>query len=169
MNPLVVLAKTAIAEFVKHKKKLSAPQDLPEDMKQQAGVFVSLKKEGQLRGCIGTFLPTAKNIHQEIVKNAIAAATEDPRFEPVRADELDALTYSVDVLSSPEKVSGIEDLDTKKYGIIVSKGYQRGLLLPDLEGVDTVEDQIRITKMKAGINPYDNDVDIYRFTVTRYK
>lgn len=169
MHSLVALARTAISEFIKHKKKLPLPQDLPEDLRRQAGVFVSLKKEGQLRGCIGTFLPTAKNLYEEIVKNAIAAATEDPRFLPVGAEELEAITYSVDVLSSPEKVSGPEELDPKKYGIIVSKGYQRGLLLPDLEGVDTVEDQLRITKMKAGINPYDNDVEIHRFTVTRYK
>ncbi|TAN45036.1 MAG: AmmeMemoRadiSam system protein A [Nitrospirae bacterium] len=169
MHPLVVLAKTAIAEFVKHKKKLPQPEGLPEDMKRQAGVFVSLKKAGQLRGCIGTFLPATENIHEEIVRNAVAAATEDPRFGPVGAEELDAITYSVDVLSFPEKVGGPGDLDPKKYGIIVSKGCQRGLLLPDLEGVDTVEDQLRITKMKAGINPYDNDIEIHRFTVTRYK
>jgi uncharacterized protein (TIGR00296 family) len=99
--------------------------------------------------------------------NSISAATKDPRFSPVSEEELNDLTYSVDILSPPEKVAGSSDLDPRKYGIIVNSGYRRGLLLPDLEGVDTVEEQIRITKMKAGILPHE-EVELYRFQVKRY-
>lgn len=167
MHPYAELAKKAIAEFVINRKRLTPPADLPADMLRKAGVFVSLKKRGELRGCIGTFLPVSASIYQEIVRNAIAAATEDPRFPRVGAEELEAISYSVDVLSEPEKVESISDLDPKKYGVIVSRGHMRGLLLPDLEGVDTVEEQLRITKMKAGISPNEDDVDIYRFMVKR--
>lgn len=169
MHPYVELAKKAIEDYVKNKRILHCPKDLPPEMKIRAGVFVSLKKDGQLRGCIGTFQPCRENICEEIIRNAISAATEDPRFYPVTADELSRLTYSVDVLSEPEKIKDISELDPKKYGIIVVKGYRKGLLLPDLEGVETVEEQLRITKLKAGIDPDDEDVEIYRFTVVRYK
>lgn len=169
MHPYVELAKNAIKEYVKSKKILTMPKESPPEMKNKAGVFVSLKKQGQLRGCIGTFLPACENIYQEIVRNAISAATEDPRFYPVQADELEDITYSVDVLSEPEKIKDISELDPKKYGVIVVKGYRKGLLLPDLEGVNTVEEQLRITKMKAGIDPAVRDVEIYRFTVQRHK
>jgi AmmeMemoRadiSam system protein A len=138
-------------------------------MQKRAGVFVSLKKHGKLRGCIGTFLPCEDNIYQEIVRNAVAAATEDTRFYPVQEDELKDITYSVDVLSEPEKIKETSELDPRKYGIIVAKDYRKGLLLPDLEGVDTVDEQLRITKMKAGIDPDDKDVEIFRFTVERFK
>jgi hypothetical protein len=137
-------------------------------MNFRAGVFVSLKKHGQLRGCIGTFMPTTPSVYQEFARNAVAAATEDPRFSPVTADELEEIRYSVDVLSEPEPVTDISELDPRKYGVIVSKGHLRGLLLPDLEGVDTVREQLKITRMKAGINPDDEDVKIFRFTVKRY-
>jgi AmmeMemoRadiSam system protein A len=169
MHPYVELAKNAIKEFVKNRKTLTIPKELSPEMKNKAGVFVSLKKDGRLRGCIGTFLPVCENIYQEIVRNAVSAATEDPRFYPVQADELEDITYSVDVLSEPEKIKDISELDPKKYGVIVVKGYRKGLLLPDLEGVNTVEEQLRITKMKAGMDPADKDVEIYRFTVQRHR
>jgi AmmeMemoRadiSam system protein A len=169
MHPYVELAKKAITEYVKNKKVLPVPSILPPDMQKRAGVFVSLKKHGELRGCIGTFIPCEENIYKEIVRNAIAAATEDPRFYPVQEDELNDITYSVDVLSGPEKVSDISELDPKRYGIIVVKGYRKGLLLPDLEGVNTVEEQLMITKMKAGIDPSDKDIEIFKFTVERFK
>jgi len=167
MHPYAALAKSAIEEYVKNKKVLGAGAEIPEDMKRRAGVFVCLKVRGNLRGCIGTFHPCCKNIHDEIVRNAISASTEDPRFSMVRPDELEDIDYSVDVLSEPEK-SNVSELDPKKYGVIVVKGGRRGLLLPDLNGVNTVEEQLRITKMKAGIIPDDEDVEIYRFTVDRY-
>jgi AmmeMemoRadiSam system protein A len=133
----------------------------------KAGVFVCIKKRGELRGCIGTFLPCCDNVAAETVRNAISAATQDPRFPPVAADELDQLSYSVDVLAPPEKVNDPGELDPKKFGVIVSHGNRRGLLLPDLEGVDTVEEQLRIAKMKACIMP-DEEVEIFRFRVARY-
>ena len=134
----------------------------------KAGAFVSLKKRGALRGCIGTFLPVQLNIASEIIHNAVSAATRDPRFPSVQADELDSLEISVDILGSPEPVSSPDQLDPKKYGVIVMSHAQTGLLLPDLEGVDTVKQQIDIAKEKAGI-PANVTPDVYRFTVTRYK
>ncbi len=169
MHSYAALAKKVIEEYVIRRKVPPPPEEVPADMKQQAGVFVCLKIGNDLRGCIGTFLPTSGNLYEEIVRNALAAATEDPRFSPLREDELQALQYSVDVLSSPEEVKDISELDPKKYGVIVIKGARKGLLLPDLEGVDTVEDQLRITKMKAGIDPLDSNVQLFRFSVERYK
>lgn len=168
MHPYAELAKSAVEEYVRTGKVPSVPADIPADMMRKAGVFVCLKVHGHLRGCIGTFQPCCKNIYQEIVRNAISASAEDPRFSLVRPDELDDITYTVDVLSEPEKIAQLSQLDPKKYGIIVVKGPRRGLLLPDLEGVDTVGEQLRITKMKAGISPDDEDVEILRFTVARY-
>jgi AmmeMemoRadiSam system protein A len=167
LHPLVKLAKEAVENYVRH-GKVVRPQELTPEMRGRAGVFVSLKKRGELRGCIGTFLPTKENIAEEIVANAISSAVHDPRFYPVTPDELGELEYSVDVLSEPEPVSDISQLDPKKYGVIVECGYRRGLLLPDLEGVDTVEEQIRICRAKAGIAP-DEPVKLYRFTVKRYR
>ena len=169
MHPYVALARKAIEEYITHRKVISPPEEVPDDMKAKNGVFVCLKRGNELRGCIGTFLPTSETLYEEIVKNAVAAATEDPRFCPLLGPELEGLQYSVDVLSAPERVKDLSELDPKKYGIIVIKGARKGLLLPDLEGVDTVEDQLRITKMKACIDPGDKDVQIFRFSVERYK
>jgi AmmeMemoRadiSam system protein A len=137
-------------------------------MKEKAGVFVCLKKGGHLRGCIGTFLPASESVAEEIIHNSICAAVEDPRFECVSVSELDKLDYSVDVLSLPEPVKSLSELDAKKYGVIVQSGSRRGLLLPDLEGVDTVEEQIAIAKAKAGISVTE-PVQLYRFEVKRYE
>ena len=109
---------------------------------RRAGAFVSLHKDGELRGCIGTFLPTKNSIAEEIVQNAISACSQDPRFSPVRENELDEIVYSVDVLGEPERIFDINQLNVKKYGVIVENGGRRGLLLPDLEGIDTVEEQV---------------------------
>lgn len=167
LHPLVRLAKEAVENYVRHRRVVK-PEKLTPEMQGRAGVFVSLKKRGQLRGCIGTFLPTRENIAEEVVANAISSATHDPRFLPVTPEELDELEYSVDVLSEPEPVKDLSELDPRKYGVIVECGYRRGLLLPDLEGVDTVEEQIRICRAKAGIAP-DEPVKLYRFTVKRYR
>lgn len=168
MHPIVELAKKSIENYIRYRKVIKPPENLSPEMRDRAGVFVSLKKHGRLRGCIGTFLPTTENVATEVIKNAIAAATQDPRFESVTEDELEEITYSVDVLSSPEKVTDISMLDQKKYGVIVSCGARKGLLLPDLEGVNTVEEQLKIAKMKAGIGP-DEKPEIFRFSVKRYK
>jgi uncharacterized protein len=168
MHPIVELAKKSIETFIRENRIIDPPDNLPPEVHGKAGVFVSLKKHGELRGCIGTYSPCRESIATETIGNAISAGTKDPRFPPVREDELAELSYSVDVLSSPEKIKHVEELDPRKYGIIVVSGFSRGLLLPDLEGVDTVEEQIRITKMKAGILPGE-EVEIYRFEVRRYR
>ena len=167
MHPLVKLAKDTIKEYVTNGEILKTPSDLPAEMTEEAGVFVSIKKQGELRGCIGTFQPTRESIALEIIQNAVSAATQDPRFPPVTPDEIDELEYSVDVLSEPERISSKEDLDPKKYGVIVKSGELRGLLLPDLEGVDTPEEQIHIAAMKAGIYSTQG-IELYRFEVKRY-
>jgi AmmeMemoRadiSam system protein A len=136
-------------------------------LRDRAGIFVSLKKQGELRGCIGTTAPTTPSIVDEIIQNAISAATRDPRFNPVTADELPDLTISVDVLGQPERVESKNDLDPSRYGVIVRKGMRSGLLLPDLDGVDTVDEQWAIVCRKAGISP-DSVESIERFRVTRY-
>jgi AmmeMemoRadiSam system protein A len=155
--------------FIRTGTYTKLPQELPKEMlSRKAGVFVSLKKYGQLRGCIGTISPVTESIAKEILRNAVSAAIEDPRFPPVSVDELDDLVYSVDVLSEAEPITYIDELDVTRYGIIVSSGRKRGLLLPNLEGVDTVEKQISIARKKAGI--YDNeDIQIERFEVVRHQ
>ena len=168
MHKCVELAQKSVEGFIRSREEMPPPTELTTEMAARAGVFVSIKKKGSLRGCIGTFMPYAENVALEIIKNAISAATKDPRFDPVTEDELSELEYSVDVLSPPEKVADISELDPKKYGIIVIHGQRKGLLLPDLEGVGSVEEQLRIAKMKAWINP-DEKVEIFRFMVSRYR
>ncbi len=168
MHPLVKLVKDTIETYTMDGKIIDTPSPLPDEMEEKAGTFVSIKKKGELRGCIGTFQPTTDNVADEVIQNAISAATRDPRFPPVRSDELDGLDYSVDVLSAPEKVQSKKELDPKKYGIIVVSGSRKGLLLPDLDGVDTVDDQISIASAKAGIYIGD-DIELFRFEVRRYR
>jgi len=166
-DPYVNLARRAIEHYVRSGEVIRPPEDLPPELlSRRAGAFVSLKKQGQLRGCIGTFLPSEENLAEEIIQNAIRAATQDPRFPPVRPEELPQLSVSVDVLSPPEPAT-TSDLDPKRYGVIVEAGWRRGLLLPDLPGVDTVEEQLRIAKLKAGLSP-DEPCRILRFTVERH-
>ena len=134
---------------------------------RRAACFVTLKKDGQLRGCIGTLEPAEPSLGWEIQRNAYSSAMRDPRFPPVGADEVDALTCSVDVLGPSESCSR-EDLDPLVWGVIVESGFRRGVLLPALEGVDTVEQQVSIALQKAGISP-DQGFDVRRFRVTRYR
>lgn len=169
MNPYTELAKKAVENYIKNKKIISPPKDLPEEFfKKRAGIFVTIKKNGNLRGCIGTYLPTKTNIAQEIIQNAISTATKDWRFEPLTEDELPHLSYTVYILSKPEPVKDLKELDPKKYGIIVKTSFKIGLLLPDLEGVDTAKKQISIACQKAGIDPLKEKIIIYRFTVEKY-
>jgi len=167
MHPLVKLAKKAVETYVKE-GKITQPEELTPEMKQKAGVFVSIHAHGELRGCIGTIEPTRKNVAEEIIVNAISSATRDPRFYPVTPGELADLDYSVDVLTKPEPVADKSQLDPKKYGAIVEAGWRRGLLLPDLEGVDSVDHQIEICCQKAGIATGE-PIKLYRFEVKRYK
>ena len=161
------LAKETVESYIRE-GRIPEPEELTPEMKEQAGVFVSIHKHGELRGCIGTFEPAKSNIAQEIMANAISSATGDPRFPPVSASELDDLEYSVDILTKPEPVEGVEELDSTQYGVIVESGTRRGLLLPDLEGVDTAEEQIAICRLKGGIS-YDAPINLYRFQVRRFK
>lgn len=167
MNPIVELAVKAINTYIKEGRKIEPPTLLSEEMKGKAGVFVSIHKGGELKGCIGTMAPTRNNIAEEIIANAISAATQDPRFPAIEAGELEGLEVSVDILSSPEKVNNISELDAKKYGVIVVSGKKRGLLLPDIEGVHTPQEQIEICKKKAWIGEGET-VELFRFEVKRY-
>ena len=167
LHPVVKLAKETVESYVRE-GKIPKPRELTPEMKDRAGVFVSLHKHGELRGCIGTFEPTKNNVAEEIIANAISSSTRDPRFPPVTASELDDLEYSVDILTEPEPVEDMSQLDPKEYGVIVESGYKKGLLLPDLEGVDSVEEQIAICRLKAGISASES-VDLYRFQVRRFK
>jgi AmmeMemoRadiSam system protein A len=163
---IVGLARKAVERYIRQ-GKIFRPRKLTAEMKQRAGVFVSIKKHGELRGCIGTFMPTRTNVAEEIVVNAISSATQDPRFMPVEASELVDLEYSVDILTEPEPVQSTDQLDPRKYGVIVECGYRRGLLLPDLAGVDKVEEQIEICRAKAGISAGE-PIRLYRFRVERF-
>lgn len=169
MDPYVRLAKQSLEYYITRHMIIPVPEGLPEEMyNKRAGTFVSLKKGGELRGCIGTISPVRKNIAEEIIHNAVSAGTEDPRFYPVTEDELSAIVYSVDVLSKPEPVKDRSFLDPKRYGVIVKKGFRTGVLLPDLEGVDSVDEQINIALRKAGIEP-NEDYELYRFEVVRHE
>jgi AmmeMemoRadiSam system protein B/AmmeMemoRadiSam system protein A len=168
MHPIASLAKETVETYVKTGKVPDPPKDLTPEMQAKAGVFVSIHKLGDLRGCIGTFEPQQENVAGEIIANAVSSATRDPRFSPVEEEELKDLDYSVDVLTSPEPVEDASRLDVKKYGVIVEAGWRKGLLLPDLEGVDTPAEQIGICRQKGGIGP-DEPVNLYRFEVKRYK
>ena len=187
-DPLVRLARSSVESIVNTGKKLRIPEwvsagtgpvkqssagteDAAQMTNERAGVFVSIHGHGRLRGCIGTILPVTDCIAQEIIDNAVSAATRDPRFEPIRPDELKYLDISVDVLTAPERIPGPEYLDVKRYGVIVSakdpRDRRRGLLLPDLDGVDTVEEQISIARQKAGLSE-DEPVILERFEVIRH-
>ncbi len=167
-HPLVELARKTIESYVREKRTIKPPAELEPEMRGRAGTFVSLHdRRGNLRGCIGTIEPQQPTVAQEVIQNAISAATRDPRFPPVQPEELEDLDIKVDVLSKPEPVDSLDQLDPKRYGVIVESGWRRGLLLPDLEGVDTVEYQVEIAMRKAGIRPGE-PMQLYRFEVKRY-
>ncbi|MBP5262719.1 MAG: AmmeMemoRadiSam system protein A [Clostridiales bacterium] len=175
----VRLARLSLESYIHDHKKIRIPEDLAGILKEgeqipdellstRAGAFVSLHKDGELRGCIGTIGPTSPSLAQEIANNAISASTRDPRFYPVETDELSSLEINVDVLGHPEDISSADQLDVKRYGVIVSApDGRRGLLLPDLEGVDTVEYQVAIAMQKGGIRP-DEPYHLQRFEVVRH-
>ncbi|MDD2968403.1 MAG: AmmeMemoRadiSam system protein A [Lachnospiraceae bacterium] len=162
------LARQSLEYYFRMRKPMPLMETLPKELlNERAGAFVSLKKFGQLRGCIGTISPTAENLGEEIIQNAISAAMSDPRFSPVSEQELKDIMISVDVLGRAHPIESTDQLDVKRYGVIVTNGCRRGLLLPDLEGVDTVEEQVAIAKRKAGIAE-DEEVSIQRFEVIRH-
>lgn len=164
----VQLAIQSYEHYVTTGQMLPLPENLPQEMlKRQAGAFVSLHLGGYLRGCIGTISPVRENLALEIIHNAVSAAVRDPRFIPVRKEELPNLTCSVDVLGPAEEIRSLDQLDVKKYGVIVSRGNRLGLLLPNLDGIDTVEEQVEIARQKAGILR-DEPVRLQRFEVVRH-
>lgn len=187
MHPLILLTKLAIENYLKKGKIILPLNDLPEEfLTRKAGTFVTIMKDKELRGCIGTYLPTKENIAEEIIANAIAAATEDYRFGPIQKEELPRLSYTVYILSKPELVKDIKELNPKKYGLIIKttpitypngtdvvfNGHfvaKSGLLLPDLEGIDTIEQQISLAGQKAGIDPTQERILIYKFTVEKHQ
>lgn len=187
MHSCVLLAKEAVERYVKKGEVIEPSESLPKDLlEKRAGVFVTIQKKEALRGCIGTYLPTKINIAEEIICNAVAAAKEDNRFEPVKKEELPYLSYVVYILGSLEPVENTDALDPKNFGIIVKTGplafpnqknivvdsalpYKTGLLLPDLKEVDTAEQQISIACQKGNIDPETEKLFIYKFAVEKYE
>jgi AmmeMemoRadiSam system protein A len=171
-HPLVELARKTIELYVTQKKEPERPLDLGPELSYRAGAFVTIHRQGQLRGCIGTIQPTCDSVADEVIQNAISAATRDPRFSPIRRDELKDLDIKVDVLGEPEEVHSPQELDPQRYGLIIQSEnhpWKRGLLLPDLEGIDTVDKQIYWTRHhKAGITDPREPVKMFRFEVRRY-
>lgn len=170
MNHFISLAKSAVESYINDKVVINPPSNLPKDfLKTKSGVFITIEEDNQLRGCIGTYLSTKENIAQEIISNAIAAATEDYRFDPIEKEELPSLSYTVYILDEPELIKDIKDLNPKKYGVIIrTTSGKSALLLPDLEDIDTTDQQLEITCQKGEIDPKKEQLIIYRFTVKKY-
>src|SRR5205807_1231507 len=164
------LARLTIETYIRDGTVIDPPPNPQGVLATKAGVFVTLRTlDDRLRGCIGTIEPVRLNVGEEIIHNSISAATRDPRFAPVSDNELPDLNYGVDVLSSPEPARGPEDLDPSIYGVIIETidGSRRGLLLPRIEGIESVEDQWLAVHSKAGIRP-GTPVRVERFKVTRF-
>ncbi|MBU1148582.1 AmmeMemoRadiSam system protein A [Patescibacteria group bacterium] len=172
MHQYPTLAQQSITNYLCTQKIIDPPADLSAELlANRAGCFVTLhQKNGELRGCIGTITPVQPNLALEIIHNAVQSATADPRFPALTSSQLADLEISVDVLSEPELIREAEQLDPKKYGVIIKTDDGRtGLLLPDLEGVDDAKQQMRIASQKGGINIHTDNFSLYRFSVTRYK
>jgi len=168
VHPLVKLAIRSAEYFIKTGKPLACPDPLPESLKQNAGVFVSIKKHGSLRGCIGTVKPKYKNLAEEVIQNALLAASQDPRFDSIQQRELPSLTFSVDVLTPLEKIKNLEGHDIKQLGLLVQGQEKQGLLLPDLENIKSAEQQLKVCLQKGGFSDGDQ-YELYRFKVKRFK
>ncbi|MFA5349397.1 MAG: AmmeMemoRadiSam system protein A [Candidatus Paceibacterota bacterium] len=167
MNPFCQLAKNAVFAFIKEGKIIKANKNLPNDFNAKAGVFVSIFNKKDLRGCVGTFLPTQKNIAEEIISSAVSAC-QDTRFIPLQEKELPFLSFEVYILDRPEMIKDIEELNPKKYGILVQSSNKSGLLLPDLEGINSIDQQIEIAARKAGIDLKNEEIAIYKFLAKKY-
>lgn len=168
-DPYVALAKEAVECYVRTRKVPLLKENLPDTVyTERAGVFVSISKFDELRGCVGSLCPLQKNIGEEIIYNAIAAAMEDPRFLPIEEKELPYLEYQVDILSETTEVKDMKELDAKKYGVVVRDHYRKGLLLPDIQGIESPLQQIRIALEKAGMSP-DEPFQLERFEVRRHQ
>ncbi|CCQ91107.1 AMMECR1 domain protein [Nitrospina gracilis 3/211] len=165
---LPYLARKAVSHYLRHQEPLPCPPTLPDPLSRRAGAFVSIKNNGTLRGCIGTLEPQQETLAAEIIENAVKAATRDPRFDPVTQEEIGHLTFSIDVLSPLERVTNLSMLDPKQYGLVIRNDKKQGVLLPDLDGVPTVEEQVRLCRIKGGFT--DDDLEEYfRFRVQRFR
>ncbi len=167
MHPLVKLAMRSAEHFIETGKPLTCPDPLPESLKKNAGVFVSIKKQGSLRGCIGTITPKYKNLAEEVIQNALLAASQDPRFNPIQQKELPSLTFSVDVLTPLEKIENLQGHNIKQLGLLVQGEGKQGVLLPDLENIKSAEQQLKVCLKKGGFNSLDT-YEIFRFEVKRF-
>lgn len=168
-NPYATLARASIEHYLRDRNVMQVPEDTPEVLLvTRAGAFVTLHKGGNLRGCIGTINPIRESLAEEIIHNAVASAAEDPRFPAVKSGELKDIVISVDVLGDAEPIDSFDELDPSRYGVIVSDKYRRGLLLPNLEGVNTAVEQVSIALQKAGIYQGDS-YKLERFEVARYE
>jgi len=179
MNPYVLLAKQAVENYIKNGKIISLPKDLPDKFSnKKAGTFITITKNGQLRGCVGSYLPTKENIAQEIIHNAIAASTKDYRFKQIQKKELTELSYEVYILNKPKQIQNLDELDPERYGIIVktvpenkngaSLNLKSALLLPNLEGLNTAKKQFSAACQKGEINPRFEKIAIYKFDAEKY-
>lgn len=170
MNLYTNLAKQAIETYIKEKKVISPSKNLPQEFfKTKAGVFVSIFNDNNLKGCIGTYLPTRNNIAEEIINNAIAAATQDYRFNSITLKELPKLSYQVYILEKPKPIKNIKELNPEEYGVLVkSENGKSGLLLPDLDGIDTVEKQLNAVCFKCGVIPGQEKIIICKFKAKKY-
>lgn len=165
----VALARACVEAAASGGRAHLDPSCIPGDCTdRRAGAFVSIHKDGELRGCMGTVAPLRESLAQEIASNAVAASSRDPRFPPVSVDELERLEYSVDVLEAPEPIGSSDELDPARYGVVVSKGTRRGVLLPALPGVDDAASQVAIACAKAGIAPNEEGIVLERFEVVRH-
>lgn len=170
MSPYVLLAKETVETFVKEGRIIEPSANLPSDLlEKKAGVFVTIKENGALRGCIGTYMPTKGSIAEEIVSNAVAACSKDYRLKPVKENELHLLAYSIYILEEPERIHNISELKPQRCGILVKCGQKSGLLLPGLGGIETAEKQFLLACKKAGISPGENDIRIFKFRAKKYE
>lgn len=164
----VRLARMSLEYYINNSKLITRPKKLDDDLiNNKAGVFVTLHMDGNLRGCIGTINPTTASIADEIIQNAVSSGTKDYRFSTVTKEELPRLEYSVDVLFKPEPIESKHQLDINKYGVIVRSGYKSGLLLPHIDGINSVDEQIDIARRKARIRD-DEPYTLERFEVVRH-
>ena len=167
MHPLVRLAIQAVEHFIENGEPLPCPNPLPDDLKQNAGAFVTIKNQGSLRGCIGSISPKYKNLAEEVIRNAIRSANEDPRFDPIEKRELASLTFSVDLLTPPEKINDLEDHNVKQFGLIVRGEEKQGVLLPNLDNIKSANQQLKVCLEKSGLIDSDN-YELFRFEVKRF-
>jgi AmmeMemoRadiSam system protein A len=168
VHPLVKLAIRSVEHFIETGKPLPCPDPLPDNLKQNAGTFVTIKKQDSLRGCIGTLTPKYKNLAEEIIRNAIRAANNDPRFDPIEKKELVSLIFSVDVLTLPEKIGNLKDHNIKQFGLIVRGEGKQGVLLPDLDNIKSANQQLKVCLKKGGFTD-NNTYELFRFEVKRFK